>query len=1101
MRLFGSPKGTADASYASEMASLLPRGGGAAAAAAPGADADARATLAIEGMTCSACSTAAEAALRALPGVSRAAVSLMGAAAEVSYDPALLDAAKLVDAVEAAGFDARVVADSAAGAGAGSSAAARLHVRLAVDGMHCSACTSAVEAALRAVPGVARATASLALRRADVELAAPGAAPPAALVDAVEAAGFGAAALAAPDDAGGGVARLEISGMTCSACSAAAEAALRSVPGVTSAAVSALAGSAEVRFDPGATGPRDLLAAVEGAGFGAALAPPGGRLDLQDANRRERDSYKRAATVAAALTLPIFLVAMVFPPLGLFPAFYAARLLGFPLPELVKWALATPVQFGVGWRFHAGAARALRARRANMDVLVSLGTSAAYLYSVISILHHRALGHAAPGGGGYAPTDFFETSAMLVAFVLLGKFLESAAKGKASEAMVALCRLAPPTALLVEPARGGGARASVDLDAAALDGALAPGSPKSPSSARFLECEVDTALLHRGDLLRVLPGARVPADGAVAAGRSHVDESMLTGESAPVRKAPGDAVFGGTVVVGGPLLVRATRVGGDAALAQIARLVGAAQMSKAPVQAFADRVSAVFVPTVLALSLATFCAWFVAGSAGLYPRAWLPPGHSVFLFSLLFAIAVVVIACPCALGLATPTAVMVGTGVAARMGVLVKGGEALERAVGVRTVVFDKTGTLTLGRPRVVGFRAAGGAAGCALEAAAALAAAAERGSEHPLAAALRAFAPAFAAGSWAEDGGGDGGGGKDGEAEAELPPALRLEEPTDVEVLPGLGIAARVALPASFPGAAALLGGAPSGAVRVAVGSRALAAAAGAAVGAADEAWMRAAEERGCTCVLVVVGGGDLGSCGGGSGAASPASAGSPRSPRRPEHHGLPARVLAAVAVQDPIRPESRGVVAALHRRGIRVALLTGDNARTAAAIASQLAIERVEAGVLPAGKAATVAALQRAPGAGGVAMVGDGVNDAPALAQADVGISVAAGADVAAEAADIVLMRSDLEDVLLALDLCAATMARIRLNYAFALGYNATMIPLAAGCLYPALRFALPPWVAGGCMAASSVSVVASSLMLRRYRRPPPVMRDVVVLGGRMK
>lgn len=677
------------------------------------------------------------------------------------------------------------------------------------------------------------------------------------------------------------------------------------------------------------------------------------------------------------------------------------------------------------------------------------------------------------------------------------------AKGKTSEAIVKLCQLAPPTALLVE---------------------------NNPLDGTTTEREVSTALIHRGDILKLLPGSRVPADGDVVSGASYVDESMLTGESEPVRKSEGDSVYGGTVNAGGVLHVRASRVGADTALSQIVRLVEAAQLSKAPIQGFADRVSAVFVPIVVATAVLTWLMWFIAGTAGWYPAAWLPQGHSVFLFSLLFGIAVIVIACPCALGLATPTAVMVGTGVAATNGILIKGGDALERAVGVQTVVFDKTGTLTAGKPHVVDFRTLH--PGVPAEAMVQLAAALERSSEHPLAAAILAFAAEFAAGVWVPGQKTPRKSNSSTEkrrsvqsptfelmAEGEALPG-GLPEPKEVEVVVGEGVKGWIPLPPSFPGLSALLQlqssalGSPGSAhiaaaaaaaseVSVSVGNRRLMeemSVTSPRFGNDADGYIREMESRGCTCVTVAVG----------------------RTP------------IGVICVMDPIKPEARGVVAALHQMGVSCVMLTGDNWRTARAIAAQLGIASVQAEVLPAGKVAAVKDLQ-AGGKHSVAMVGDGVNDSPALATADVGIAVGSGADVAVEAADFVLMRSDLEDVLMALDLCRVTLRRIKWNYVWALGYNLIMLPVrencfvvylsaserivvnsawhkqlclacdacdagfrvqvAAGCLYPSIKFQLPPWIAGACMALSSVSVVGSSLLLRNYKRPKAVLRDVTV------
>jgi Cu+-exporting ATPase len=1067
---------------------------------------------------------------RALPGVLSASVALLSESAEVSYNPSLLDEATVVETIENTGFEARVVSSTAAAA-----TQAEL-LKFEVTGMHCSACSSAVEKALLSIPGVQRASVSLALHQAEVVIT-PGSTSESELIDSIEDCGFDAKALAKVDS---NVATLKVSGMSCSSCSSAVEAALRQLPGVAEAAVSLLTATAEVRFDPGTTGPRHFIDAIEAAGFEAEVLS-GAKFDLSDQNAAEIAGYRRATLLATAFTLPVFMVAMVFPPLHLMGFLYTHMFLGFPLNELIKWAFSTPVQFWIGWRFHLGAWKAIRARRANMDVLVSLGTNASYIYSVISILHHHFQSHHM--SGGYRPTDFFETSAMLITLVLFGKYLESAAKGKTSEAIVKLLQLAPPTAMLVEEAnenlkQGGGV----------VNDADASSSSPSFDPTGAIEKEVSTALIHRGDVLKVLPGAKIPVDGEVVYNSSYLDESMLTGESEPVRKSLGASVFGGTVNVGGPIYIRAVRVGADTALSQIVRLVETAQLNKAPIQGFADKVSAVFVPIVVTLAFITWLSWFIAGTVGWYPATWLPQGHSVFLFSLLFGIAVVVIACPCALGLATPTAVMVATGVAASHGILIKGGDALERAVEVQTVVFDKTGTVTAGRPHVVDFRTL--RPEVPAEVVLRVATALESNSEHPIAGAVLQFARDFAVGKWKpglwnvedeeEDKGphggssGGGGGGRKGDknrfSSSTANPSFNLVDPfednelealeagnraahftnnistnttnsnnnsgkatsgavdqlTEIEVVVGQGVKGWLPLSPHFPEADKLVAlqhlTSPNSSssstataenninkqpqqqaeVAVLVGNqRLLQESSVTAVSRDTETYIRDMESRGCTCVIVAIGHAPVG----------------------------------VIAVVDPIKPEARGVVAALHQMGLSCVLLTGDNWRTARAVADQLGIADVQAEVLPAGKVEAVRELQ-AGGRRVVGMVGDGVNDSPALAQADVGIAVGSGADVAIEAANIVLMKSNLEDVLMALDLCRTAFRRIRWNYIFALGYNLTMIPVAAGCLYPSLHFQLPPWIAGACMALSSVSVVGSSLLLRRYQRPRAVIRDLAVV-----
>ncbi|KAK9810274.1 hypothetical protein WJX72_007760 [[Myrmecia] bisecta] len=1013
------------------------------------------ALLSIKGMHCSSCSAAVEKALGALPGVESASVALLNESAAVVYDSTFASTAELVDTVEDAGFEASVVSNTLKDI-------QRKVAQMQVRGMHCSSCSSAVEKALLRLEGVHKASVSLTMEQADVEYD-PDHCTPAQLEEAVTDAGFDASLLSSGEPCGARSdhrTTLRITGMTCSSCSSAVEKGLSGVEGVRSVTVNLLAGRAEVEFDPDKTGPRHLIEAVEDMGFEAEAT--GADRGTAAADRRAELAYwRRLFTASAALTIPVFLVAMVFPMSPALKPLMDFQLFGFPLNQVIKWALTTPVQFVIGWRFHAGAWKAIKSGRANMDVLVSLGTNASYLYSIISILHHHRMQHYMTGA--YRPTDFFETSAMLITFILLGKYLEASAKGKTSEAITKLLTLTPATALLVT---------------------------LGPDGQPLEEQEVPTALVHRGDILKLLPGARVPADGIVLSGQSHADESMLTGEPLPVSKKEGDAVIGGTMNLGGTLQIRATRVGSDTALAQIVRLVESAQMAKAPIQAFADYVSSIFVPIVVGLALITWLCWYLAGSCGWYPAEWLPEGHNPFLFALLFGIAVLVIACPCALGLATPTAVMVGTGVGASNGILIKGGDSLERASHLKTVVFDKTGTLTYGRPTVTEHRLFDQR--ITFEEVLALAAAVEADSEHPLAGSILTYAEqhmnphrrsvpthSTTLSSAAEH-----------HTSSETVPLKGSGTPTagsplrlrasggqhrsadkardmswvrpvkDVDVQPGKGIKGWV--PSSFspaprsPGPGAVRPGAAD--VKVVVGNKKMMAEEGVSVSKPVDDYMREMEGQCCTCVMVAV------------------------------HDSL----VAVLCITDPLKPEARGVVSALHQMGMSCHLVTGDNWRTARAIAELLGIINVTAECLPGSKAEIIMELQKRKQV--VAMVGDGINDSPALAQADVGIAVGSGTDVAIEAADYVLMRDDLEDVLVAIDLSRKTFNRIRLNYFWALGYNVTMIPVAAGVLYPCIQMQIPPWIAGGAMAFSSVSVVCSSLMLRSYKRPPPVLRDLV-------
>ncbi|KAG8466149.1 hypothetical protein KFE25_001905 [Diacronema lutheri] len=782
--------------------------------------------------------------------------------------------------------------------------------------------------------------------------------------------------------------------------------------------------------------------------------------------------WRRRFAWCALLSAPTFLLSMVLP---IFPpaheALHVELAPGLTLTAALLWALCTPIQFALGAHFHARAVKALLRGSSNMDVLVSLSTTSAYVYSAVSVvagalgaraarapLRVAASGSTGAHGGVHGgasmaealashdpmvehDSHFFETAAMLITFVTLGKLVEASAKRQTSEALRALVALAPKSATrCVRPAAPPAAPPADDADAPAW---------------RTVECAC--VLLERGDVVKVLPGASLPADGAVVSGVSRVDQSMVTGEFTPVTRKPGDAVVGGTLNAGSaPLYVRVHACGDDSALAKITQLVGAAQLSKPPIQAFADAVSSHFVPLVLLLALATWAAWFGAVWLRALPAHYYEHAHiqSDGVFAFMFGCAVLVIACPCALGLATPTAVMVGTGVGARLGILVKSADALEACGSVGAILFDKTGTLTSGAPCVSDFlnlsptrlpdahiwRLLG---------------AAESNSDHPIAKALHAHARAAveraadaaeradadASGAADADAGGGGGGGG---AAAAAAAAAASPPPRS-----GGASGARATLPVPIEYEAVVGQGVRCVAdgVRVLLGNREWATSQGVPLGAAVDHCMAGLEGEGKTAVLCCLDG----------------------------------AVHAIVAVSDTTKPEAAAALRALRELGLRVGMITGDNARTANALARELGIEPalVHAELLPKHKALAVAALQDEGHR--VAFVGDGINDAPALARADVGLAIGSGTEVALEAADIVLVRSSLADVLGAVLLSRATISRIRLNFGWAMAYNLVGIPLAAGVFYPAFMIRLPPMFAGLAMALSSVSVVCSSLLLR--------------------
>jgi len=735
---------------------------------------------------------------------------------------------------------------------------------------------------------------------------------------------------------------LPVRGMHCAACVGKVERALSGVPGVESAAVNLATEQATVSFDAARTGVPALQQAVAAAGYELGAAPIVRGGEAEDRERRAREAeqrrLRRKVLVGAVLSAPLLVGGMpeIFP--------WAPAWLTSPWLQLV---LATPVQLWVGAEFHAGFLNDLRHRSASMSTLVSLGTSAAYVFSVAVTLWPHVF-HAT------GAMTYYETAAVVITLVALGRWLEARARGRTSEAIRRLASLAPRTARVLR------------------DGA---------------EHDVPTAEVLVGDLIRIRPGERIPVDGVVAEGRSTVDESMLTGESVPLDKAPGALVFAGTVNRTGSFVFRATRVGSETTLARIVTLVEEAQGSRAPIQRLADRVAAVFVPVVLVIAGLTFLGWWLLG----------PPPSAIF--ALTNAVAVLVIACPCAMGLATPTAIMVATGRGAEHGVLFRSAEALETLHRVDTVVFDKTGTLTIGRPVVTDVVAVDGISPNDVLA---LAAAAEQGSEHPIGAAIVEHAKAL---------------------------GLALPPVAEFVTIPGQGVDAM----------------APDG--RVLLGNRAMMDARGIEI---DTLAPRAAAlaDSGKTVVHVAFAG----------------------------------RALGLVAVADVLKPEAPAVVTALREAGATVIMLTGDHHATARAIARPAGIERVLAEVPPEGKAAAMTALQTQGRR--VAMVGDGINDAPALAQADVGIAMGSGTDVAIEAADVTLMRGDLHGVTAALDLSRSTIRIVKQNLAWAFGYNIVLIPVAAGLLYPVAGILLSPMLAGAAMAFSSVSVVTNSLRLKRWR-----------------
>ena len=746
---------------------------------------------------------------------------------------------------------------------------------------------------------------------------------------------------------------LEVVGMHCASCVARVESELEGVPGVTAALVNLASETALVRAIPGTARRMDLVAAVRRAGYDA--SPITGATREEEARRAERVREEarlgRHFWIALAFTAPLVVFEMIphlLGPLGL-------HVEGWPvLDPWIQLLLATPVVLYGGQRFFRGAWNGLRHRSADMNTLIAVGTGTAYAYSAVAT--------AAPGlfrAAGIEPTVYFEAAATIVTLILLGTWLEARARGRTGEALRALLDLRPDTGRVLREGR---------------------------------EIDVPVEEVEPGDVVVVRPGERVAVDGEVVEGITTVDESMLTGESMPVDKRPGDRVVGGTMNRAGAIAFRATRVGSDTALARIVRLVKEAQSSKAPVQRLADTVSAYFVPIVIAIAISTFVVWFVAG-----------PDPSLA-YAVVTAVAVLIIACPCALGLATPTAVMVGTGRGAEMGILIKDAESLQKAHALDTVVLDKTGTVTRGEPAVTDLLPAAGVGEGEILA---VAAAVERGSEHPIGEAIVRMA---------EDRGFE---------------ALAAQE---FEALAGQGVRSRVQ------------------GREIVIGTPRLLSECGVDPGKVGGEPARSVVERlageGKTAVLVA-------------------------------RDGV---VLGLIAVADTIQQGSAEAVAALRAQGLEVVMMTGDNSRSARAIARQVGIDHVLAEVLPDQKEERIRGLQ----ADGrvVAMVGDGVNDAPALVRADIGIAIGTGTDVAIEAGDITLIRPDLRGVVQAISLSRKTMRTIRQNLFWAFVYNVLGIPLAAGVFYPWTGLLLAPWVGALAMVLSDVFVMGNSLRLRTAR-----------------
>ena len=813
----------------------------------------------------------------------------------------------------------------------------RQTIKLSISDMTCASCVRRVEKAIEKVPGVAGAAVNLATEKADVTFA--GAADMAAVAEAVRKAGYGVA-----ED----VLDFPVEGMTCATCIGRVEKALKAVPGVIEATANLAQERARVRVLKGAASFEDLAAAVQRAGYKALRDTAAASGEEEDRRTAEAKVLRRDLIIAAVLTAPLFVMEMGA---HAFPAFghFIHEAIGIETSRIIQFALATLVLVGPGLRFFRKGIPSLLRLAPDMNSLVVIGTLAAWTFSTVATFAPGLL----PGG-----TDnvYFEAAAVIVTLILAGRYLEARAKGRTGEAIRHLAGLRAKSARVL---RDGKAE------------------------------DVPLESVVAGDIVLVRPGEKVPVDGEVTEGLSYVDESMITGEPMPVARKPGDVVTGGTVNTTGSLTFRATRVGADTVLSQIIRMVEDAQAAKLPIQALVDRVTQWFVPAVIAVALVTFGLWLALGPSPVLAHA------------LVNAVAVLIIACPCAMGLATPTSIITGTGRAAELGVLFRQGTALQTLEGTGIVAVDKTGTLTLGHPTLTEIVPS---EGFSREEVLGLVAAAEVHSEHPIAAAIH---------------------------EGAVAEGIALPAATGFVATSGQGISADVD---------------------------------GRKVEAGSAGFMQA---RGLDVRPFAVHAQRLADDG-----ASPLYA------------AIDGRLAALFAVTDPVKPTTKEAVAALKALGIEVAMITGDNRRTAEAVAAKLGIDRVMAEVLPEGKVSAIRDLS----AGGrkVAFVGDGINDAPALAAADTGIAIGTGTDVAIESADVVLMAGDMRGVASGIALSRATMRNIRENLFWAFGYNVALVPVAAGLLYPAFGLQLSPALAAGAMALSSVFVVSNALRLKRFRPP---------------
>ena len=1006
-------------------------------------------TLAVEGMTCGACTSAVEGGFKNVPGIKSMSVSLLSERAVVEHDSSIVTPEAIAEIIENRGFGAEVLETqslpptSSPPAGHQTSNHSQVDLTtttVAIEGMTCGACTSAVEGGFKDVEGLVQFNISLLAERA-VIIHDPTKLSPKQIAEIVEDRGFDAKILSsqrgsAEQSTATRNVHLKVFGLPAASAATALEDALRLLPGVSSAMVNLATSRVNVTHNPSLTGLRTLVEAIENTGYDALLADADdNNAQLESlAKTREIQEWRRAFWYSFYFAVPVFLISMFLP--MIIPRLdFGSFLLWIPglyLGDLICLILTIPVQFGIGRRFYISSYKSLKHGSPTMDVLVTLGTSAAFFFSVAAMLvsilippHTR-------------PSTVFETSSMLITFITLGRYLENRAKGQTSKALSRLMSLAPSMATIyADPIAA--EKAAEDWDAAVPSGIAEKKGPipHDQSSNAAEEKIIPTELIEVGDIVVLRPGGQVPADGTVTRGQSYFDESMVTGEAVEILKRPGSDLLAGTVNGAGRIDFRVTRAGRDTQLSQIVKLVQEAQTSRAPIQRMADIVAGYFVPTILALGLLTFISWMVLSHVlppSECPEIFLKPeSGGKFMVCLKLCISVIVFACPCALGLSTPTAVMVGTGVGAEQGILVKGGAALEIATKVTHVVFDKTGTLTMGKMSVpeVQIEPIWEANVWRRKLWWSLIGLAEMGSEHPIGRAiLDAAKMELNIGS---EGMIDGSVG-------------------DFEATVGKGICASVepatsVIPKRY---------------KVHVGNSSYLSSQGITLSADAVATSSTISDSGNSKV--------------------------PPSGTTQIYVAIDNAYAGVLSLSDTVKPSAAATITALNRMNITSSLVTGDQYSTAAAVAARVGIPEVNvhAGVSPDQKQNIIKQIQEQGTT--VAMVGDGINDSPALATANIGVALSSGTDVAMEAADIVLMRpEDMLSVAASLSLSRTIFNRIKLNLMWACLYNLIGLPFAMGfgLVLPG-HIMMPPMAAGAAMAASSVSVVGSSLLLKFWKRP---------------